>query len=839
MADNNTPNTQLPSNNVLINRFFMSPQERAKKTTGKQIVKQFYEGQIASADSLNFFRGRNAHWINLLLWAKGSQNMQEFLDFSNVSDGNKAWVNMDMTQQRLAPKFVGTLVESMAKTKTYSCVEAIDEWSRTEKENRLFEALFRMHEVEVIAQLQQQSGVQLEPANAYVPNDELSARIHFEIEDKLPKEIRFEQMIQEVHDYIKFERIVNRKTLFDFVALNFGATKIEKLPTGKYTVRKCIPTNMIYNFFINDSGELEITMVGEFTSLKVRDLRSKYGRTAERPDGLTEEQIFKLAKSSTVKNVGTFNYVWDNTWSTMVMNQTMPYDDCNVFIMDVMVDCGEDIYYVEKPDAYGRMNIEKKSGIPYQQTTKDGSKIQQQKPDDVNIIKRTKSTWMNGVYSPYGDEILYWGNSDITIPDYTNQSKSLCPYTVVIPFNDGNYVPSLFERGMEPLKEYTTLKLKRKQLISQLRPSGYRIDIESARNIDLGNGDSISWEEVVRIYNATGIELYSSKGIDPLQKEPPVFSNTAADTAVQKIMEVTNTMNGIIAELRDLWGVPQYRDGSDVGDRTSGVLQEQQVQSSFNVTDFVLNANNQLWEETDYKLCLLHWNDIVKQEPESKADMLNTRFRLTVKTKSTEEQKQLIERDIDRYSQMPDANGDPSISPKDAMAIREIDNYKLQRLYLVNTFEENRKRAIQEKERLAQENANAQQASNDQAAKKAKDLQDEKIAADEKMQTMKYAAEKDLKVLESIGNIAAKGLPLPDYFQAIIPSLVPNVVLPLQLQNEQIKQGIQQGQQIAAEQEQRIIQQQGQQQMQEPPAQEQTEPQQEPEQQEQAEPQMA
>jgi len=827
MAENNVPNNQLPSSNVLINRFFMSPEERAKKTTGKKIVKQFYEGQIASADSLNFFRGRNAHWINLLLWVKGSQNMSEFLDYSNVSDGNKAWVNMDMTQQRLAPKFVGTLVESMAKTKTYSCVEAIDEWSLNEKEERLFEALFRMHEVEVIAQLQQESGVQLEPSNAYVPNDELSAKIHYEIEDKLPKEIRFEKMIQEVHDCINFERIMNRKTLFDLVSLNFGATKIEKSPSGKYTVRKCVPTNMIYNFFMNDTGELEVTMIGEFYSLKVRDLRSKFGKTEARPEGLTEEQIFKLAKNSTIKNVGVFNYVWDNTWSTMVANQSMPYDDCNVFVMDVVVDCGEDIYYVEKPDAYGRMNIERKNGIPYQQTKQDGTKIQQQKPDDVNIIKRTKSTWMRGVYSPYGDEMLYWGNSDITIPDYTNQSKSLCPYTVIIPFNDGNYVPSLFERGMEPLKEYSTLKLKRKQLISQLRPSGYRIDVESARNIDLGNGDTISWEEVVRIYNATGIELYSSKGIDPLQKEPPVFSNTAADTAVQKIMEVTNTMNGIVAELRDLWGVPQYRDGSDVGDRTSGVLQQQQVQSSFNVTDFVLNANNQLWEETDYKLCLLHWNDIVKKEPESKSDMINTRFRLTVKTKSTEQQKELIERDIDRYSQVPDANGNPSISPKDAMTIREIDNYKLQRLYLVNMFEENQRKAIQEKERLAAENAKFQQESNTQAAEKAKTLQDEKIAADEKLQNLRLAGEKELKVLEALGSIASKGLPLPDYFQAIVPALVPNIVMPLQLKNKQIEQGVEQGQQMAEEQDEQMMQQQMDQ------------PQEQPMQQEQAEPQMA
>ena len=304
--------------------------------------------------------------------------------------------------------------------------------------------------------------------------------------------------------------------------------------------------------------------------------------------------------------------------------------------------------------------------------------------------------------------MLYWGKPDIIVTPYTEVYKPLSSYTINIPNNDGDYVPSLFERIMEPLREYSIVKLKRKQLIAQLRPSGYRIDIETARNIDLGNGDSISWEEVVRIYNQTGIELWSSKGVDPLKSEAPPISNTAADTAVQKIVELTNVLAGIVQEIRELIGVPQYRDGSDVGDRTSGVLQEQQMTASFNVTDFILNANNQLWEETDYKLCLLHWNDIVKEEPESREDMLNTRFRVSVKTKSTEYQQELLERDIDRYSQMPDAQGNPSLTPLDTFYLREIDNSKLKRWYLGKTWKENRKNAIMDSERLQKQNAEVQ-----------------------------------------------------------------------------------------------------------------------------------
>lgn len=789
MADNTPTNggSKLPTaNDSLINRFFLSPQEKMKKENGKKIIQQFYRQQTASNDALNYFRGRNSRWIQLLMWAKGSQNMQEFIDYSNVSDGNKAWSNIDPTQQRIAPKFVGTLVESMAKTLNYTSVNAIDDYSMKEKEDRFFEALYRMHEVETINDLQQQSGVQLEPVDAFIPDDEISARIHFEIEDKLPKEIRFEKMIARVKDCIAFDRIMNRKTLYDFITVNCGATKIEKLGSKEYMIRRCIPTNLVYNFFMNDRGEHEITMIGEFYNLKVKDFRAKFGKSESNPEGLTEKEIFELAKQSSFKNVGTFNYMWSDNWALLTFNQTRPYDDCSILVLDAEINCGEDIYYVEKTDSYGRVDIQQKKSIPYTQVKKDGTIVNQEKPENVSINKRQKNTWMRGVYAPYGDKMLYWGAPDLIITPYTNVAKPLSSYSINIPNNDGDYVPSLFERAMEPLREYSITKLKRKQHIAQLRPSGYRIDIETARNIDLGNGDSIAWEEVVRIYNQTGIEIWSSRGVDPLRSEAPPISNTAADTAVQKIAELTNILIGIVQEIRDLLGVPQYRDGSDVGDRTSGVLQEQQMSASYNVTDYIQNANNQLWEESFYKLCLLHWNDIVKEEPESKDDMLNTRFNVSIKTKSTEYQNQILERDIDRYSQMPDAQGNPSLTPLDIQYLREIDNNRLARWYMAKTWKENRKNAMLDSARLQEQNAQVQMKSQQAAAESQAQLDQKKLLAEKDLEEFKAIKQKEITLLTGLMTSIGKGVIDPQVIMPAIQQLVPNIQIPLIQENKQM-----------------------------------------------------
>lgn len=798
-------NPQFPGD-PLLNRFFLTSQEKQDKEKGRQILKAFYTVQTSNDSSLNFFKLRNARWIELLLWFKGSQKMTEFLDYMNVADANKSWLNIDTTQTRIAAQFIGTLIESMAKNTTYACVTAIDDGSLNEKEQRLLDALYRMHDVETINSIQQQSGVMVEPPNAYVPDDEAMAKVYFELEDRLPKEIRFEKVIEKLKNDISFEKVMNRKTLFDLTALNSGWTKIERLAPKEYTVRKCVPTNMVYNFFINDTGELEVDQVGEFWNLKVKEFRSRFGKSPERPNGLTEKEIFELAKLSHNKSIGVFSYVWNDNWAMDFnqFNQNRPYDDCSILVLDAEIDFGEDVYYVEKKDAFGKPTITAKKNIPYQQTKKDGTIINQPVPDDTEIIKRRKNTWMRGVYAPYGDKMLYWGPTDIIITSYTNVSKPLSSYTVNIPNNDGEYVPSLGERIMEPLREYQLTKLKRKQLIAKIKPSGIRIDVETARNIELGNGESFSWEEVVRVYEQTGNELWSSKGVDPLQRETPPLSNTVKNDAINDIIGLTNILAGIVLEIRQLIGVPSYRDGSDVGDRTPAKLAEGQNQSSYNVSDYVLNANSKLWEDTFYKICLLHWNDVVKEEPESKEDMLNTRFTVAVKMKATEYQKQLIEADIQRFSQMPDSNGQPLITPKDAIMIREIDNYKQAVLYLDNVVKENRKKAIQDSERLQQQNAEVQQQSAQQAAQEAQQLQQDKIKAEKDMVEFKAQKDKELAFVNGFMQGVVKGIIPADTIAPIIQQLIPNLTIPLMHENKEMGEAITaeaQQQQMQAQQE--------------------------------------
>lgn len=787
MAESTASSQMPPFNDILKQLAFETPDEIAKKETGKKISEKIYLDQTGQTNNLNYFAARAVRWAEVEKWALGKQDMTQFLPYMNVSDSNKAYVQIDMTPIMVGPQFVGTLVESMAKNEEYPCVSAIDDDSMDEKEQRQLDALFRMREVETIADIQQQAGIQLEPTNAYVPDNELSAQVYFELEDRLPKEIMFEKKLEGTLIENQYERVLKRRMLHDNIVFNLEATKIEKEAKGGYCIRKCIPRNVFYSFFMSDTGKDEILYIGECYNLKIRDLRAKWGVSPSNPKGLTEFEIYEIAKNaSTQTPLLNFAHLWGQQYT--VFNNNTPWDEVSVYVIDYEIIVNTKDYYVSKVDSYGKENIAPKKSRP------------EPKSENARILEKTKPKWYRGVYAPYARTQIYWGLPDISL------YEPLSTYTINIPNNTGEYIPSLFERAMEPLREYALTKLKRKQLIAKLRPTGIRIDVESARNVLTGTGQVMEWEEIVRIYDQTGTELWSSKGLNPLEPSSPAFSQTAHDDTLNNIVQLSQLLQSIESELRVLLGVPSYRDGADVGDRTSGVLQEQQNKAAFNVTDYILNAHNQVMEDTLYKVCLACWQDVVKSGKETSDDLINTRFKVYVKMKLTAYERQVLENNIQIAMKTIDGNGNPLISFKDAFTIRNIQNSKLAELYLANKIEENKNRALKEKQSDQQANIQSQRETAQMAAQEAKKLQDEKLEADKEMKEFEALQQIKVKIVEGSFAIAAKSEnpQMPAWLVPIIQQLVPNIQIPIAAENKQIVQNLQ----MQAQQEQMMMMQQ-------------------------------
>ena len=798
MAVENT-NGQPPLTDILKAIHFETSEEIAKKSTGEKIAQTIYRLQTGQPNNLNFFTARAARWEELERWSLGKQDMTQFLPYMNIVDANKSYAKIDMTPPAIGAQFVGTKVESIAKTEEYPCVTAIDGDSIDEKANRMMEAIFRMKEVETINMAQQAAGIQLEPSHAYVPDDEISARVYFELEDRLPKEIKFEKLLSDTLIKNDYNRVLKPRFLRDNVVFNFECSKVERVYGRRYSMRRCIPKNVFYNCFLSDTGKSEIAYIGEAYNLKVKDIRDKWGASEENPNGLTEQQLYDFARMSTQNNPARpagFNYQFTQQQSQF--NGTTPWDDFSGYVIDFEIEVTESDYYVSKIDSYGKENIAPKKGIP--------------KPTSETAVikKKNKKRWYRGVYAPYANMMIYWGKPDLTILDYTDTETSFCSYSVNIPNNTGEYVPSLFERALEPLKSLVLAKLKQKLLLGKLSPAQYRVDVEGVRDIVDGTGKVYDWEEVVRIKDATGVELYSSKGLDPLTQGSPVFSAATSDPTLSNIIGLQEVIDRIEASIRVLLGVPIYLDGSDVGQRTAAKLAEGQTEGSFNVTGFVANGHNQMMSETLNKICILYWQDAVSDAPESSNDLINTRFQTSVKMKITDYERQLLEQDIQRYSQVVDASGNPAITPKDAMMLRNITDYKLARWYLATTYEENRKKAIDDSLKLQKQNGEEQRLSLEAKAKNDAVALDAKLSSEKEMAEFLSTKKKEEFLLQGFLAAAAKDESgqLIKIFMPAIQQLVPNIQIPLAVSNEKIKEEIsnvmQQQETIPNEEEQQM-----------------------------------
>jgi hypothetical protein len=584
-----------------------------------------------------------------------------------------------------------------------------------------------MQEVGTIDDIQKQAGVQLEPTNAYVPDTKLSAQVYYQQKDQLPKEIRFNKILKSVLIQNDYERVLKPKLIRSNVVFNVEAIKISRgNEKYEYNIRPAIYSNLFYNFFQSDNGKPNLYYIGEGYGIKVKDIRQKYGRNTTRPNGLSEMEIFELAKMSAQNNTpvgGSFNYRWGSNYD-MFSGRT-PWDECTVFIIDFEIIIGESEYWVSSLDRFGNENIVQKRGIP--NVTSDKSRV----------IKKDKDCVYNGIYCPYSDKMLYWKK--------TGEEFS---WKINIPHNNGEYVPSLLERGMAEFRELQLVKLKKRHFIGQLSPAIFDVDVERLKNITIGT-KRYGWEDIVRIRTLTGANLYSSRGLDPTDvNNTPAIRTAMQDPTLQRIIELDAVEKSLMSSLREILGLPIYLDGSSVGQRTAGKLAEGQREASSNVTGFITNSHNQLMEEGLNYICKMVWEDVVTDEKEDSDDIVNTTFKTYVKMKMTEAEKERLEIDIDRWSKTPDENGRPLLSPADAFAIRQIDDMQLAEMYLADKVAENERKARQAKMDDIENNARTQQQSNEQAANNAAQLQKDKLEYDERLEELKGKNQKENTLLE-------------------------------------------------------------------------------------------
>jgi len=189
-------------------------------------------------------------------YATGQQPMQEFLDYLDIN-GQQPYSNLDFTPLPIAIPIINRIKDRFNQRIEKIKCNAVDPISVSKKNKEKMESQFRMEYKDKIAQLQEESGIQLEDPNAFTPEDNDENEVYYGFNYKQREEVMMEQGI----DLVMYDNDwseVKDAILDDLITFGISGTKTFIDANGRIRVRKVNAYNLIVSYSErNDFKDIE------------------------------------------------------------------------------------------------------------------------------------------------------------------------------------------------------------------------------------------------------------------------------------------------------------------------------------------------------------------------------------------------------------------------------------------------------------------------------------------------------------------------------------------------------------------------------------------------------
>lgn len=765
---------------------------------GKNVAQNIY-GTIYGNQS--YFWIRNNRFRKNRQIANGKIDMSVFLDRLEMN-GKNNYVNINWKSIIIGNTIVGRLVSSWMARKEKVTVTAVDEASAMMKKMNADEAEFVYQNKEVLAQLQQESGIPIVPQDQFVAEDKDDLDRWVAEFNHLPEEIKYSLGCNNVLEANGWNDVLKERILHDSAEVGLVGTYTWMDETGEVHVDWLRPENIIYSY--SDFPDFRDTSYrGHISSMKISELRARYGK--QNGGVLDEQQIFEIAQFAKEYQL-TDKIKWMQDWNIAYLR---PYDEWNIDLMN---------FEIRTLDA---------DGYTVTKTKKNGSTIiRKGKPEKLDenqeYLEEKKWNIYEGVYCPVTKTMLKWGikKNMIRPQDPKEIGNAEFSYSFYMYQNYDQRNVAVPEKIEEPIEQMILARLKIQQIVAKMVPAGASIDVDAMQELDLGLGDTVKPLDVQKIWEQTGKLYYRGRDAEGNRIPVPIteLANSGFAPQLNALIQLYNFHYQILTqELGDDPSLAQQAAQPRV--TSENVAASRQLAN--NATEYMYDAYIYVMEETCKKVaCLLNksvtygakkYADILKQE-----EVKNRNFVAKIQMLPTE----LEIANLEAMMNNAIASNPQLILYVDPFKITRIakENVQLAELY----FREGQKRYIKtEQEKAAtnsQQNAQIQQASMQAKA------QGDAALLDKQTQ----AKQREI-IIQGMFDLAKANIPMPTELKPLVAEMLQNVEMPLMMDNQQMEQAIQQ-QQI--EQQQAAMQQQGQQQG---PEEEQMEPQQESQQIEQQE----
>jgi len=739
-------------------------------------------------------------------YAQGMQPMQEFLDYLDIN-GQQPYSNIDFTPLPIAIPLLQRIKDRFNQRIEKIRCNSIDPVSISKKNKAKMDAKFRMEFKDQIAQIEQQSGVQLEDPDAFTPEDNEELDVHFGFTYKQREEVMMEQGIDLVLYDNQWTETKN-SILDDLLIYGFAGTRTDIDNNGRIKVRKINPYNLIVSYSErSDMNDLE--WVGEVFYMSITDVRQQY------PGKISEEELFNLSKSMVGKfnNPASFTFTWNYQYANAL---SRPYDSFRVPVLQLSLKTLYNITYEKNEDRFGKTILDKTNKV------KDGKDYVSSKPFYVEY----EGAWICDT-----NYLLHWGIANNMAKPNDNLQECILPYTIYMYNNNRMTNKPVIETIIPSIKQMQLAHLQIQKIVSQAAPDGYTVDIAGMADVDLGNGKgALQPMELIRIYKQTGVIFYKGQ-VDDTEgnSRPPITPLNVPFTA--KLESFINLYNFELNKLERMLGSNSLDQGVISNQAVGKGVLDSARQIGENSINYVYNSYLNILERTAKLTQMRLWDilvfgkkgyegykyalgsdrvDYIRLEAEDEFEKTN--FDVKIEATIDDNAKQMLENNIQQ------ALAQQSIELEDAIQIRLLDNPKAANYYLVSAQKKRRKLRMEEaksnSEMQMQQAVQAAQAKSQgelqlEQAKAQFKLQqyEEELENDKERETLKYFNILRVKTLEKLLEQGTSIDEMPSFiFDGIDAVVKTQKQIILEELQDQAEQQQAKEQQMAAQQEQQMQQ---------------------------------
>jgi hypothetical protein len=646
-------------------------------------------------------------------------------------------------------------------------VKATDTLSIRQKNEEYEHLEFVIANMDMLAQLQAQSGVQMIPEDmAPKTKDELD--LWASENQRLPEEILFETGINDSLSANGLFQSVKEQLLWDSATTGFVGTYTYMDSEGVVHEERVLPENAVYSYSTYNDFR-DTSWRGRIVSPKISEIRKKYG--VEFGGIVTEEQLFELAQQSKEYQVQD-KITWLDQWNASFFR---PYDEWNVDVLEVEFKSLDCEHYTQVTTKKNKSTILKK-GAP----TK--------KADNEEVIEDTNWNIYRGVYAKDANMLLEWKLKDNMIrpqdPKEIGNAEFSYSFYMYQNYNMRNV--AIPEKIEEATNQMILALLKMQQVIAKMRPTGAAINADALREVDFGLGDQNKIIDPKKLYDQTGDIYYNGRDAEGNPIPAPISE--------LKNSGFIDQMNGLIAIYQFHYQVLKDQLGEDPN-LISSALQPRVTAGNVNTaqdvaanaTDYMYSAYTEVISQTATKIsCLLHksvtygaraYRNLLKQE-----DVENRIFGTAISMLPSDQEIMILD---NKMNQAIASNPD-LVMYLDTFKILRIarENVKLAEEYFRLSMKKMLESKIQQTQQNTQATIEGQIKSAQEAERSKQDT--ERLKGEIEIEGKRLTAEGQNKnaVITMIAELYKNGIPIPKEIQPLATSVINNIMLPLVAQTE-------------------------------------------------------